>query len=112
MDVEEVILDLLGRLPTDPGVWHLLSQKYRMDLFCGLFLEASNRGFSLSAGTCRALADRGLEIGFDILRDQVVDHAPTVARARRGRATERNAAPVRNAGPGRRPRPQERRERP
>jgi hypothetical protein len=76
MDVEEAILALLGRLQVDPGVWHLLGHRYQIDLFCGLFLETTNRGFSLSAETCRALADRGLEIGFDIYCPGVTPLAP------------------------------------
>ena len=65
-DVDEVIIALVKRLPTDMTIWRDLTRTYRVDLFCALFMEARNRGFGLSAETCKVLADRNLEIGFDI----------------------------------------------
>ena len=65
-DVEEVVLHLLGRLPSDRAVWQSLGDRFDIDLFCGLFMESNNRGFSLSPSVCRELAERGIEIGFDI----------------------------------------------
>jgi hypothetical protein len=47
-------------------IWRHLTMTYKVDPFCGLFMEAENRGFALSAATCKELADRNLEIGFDI----------------------------------------------
>ena len=42
--------------------------QYRVDLFCGVFLNEGswNRGFSLSPKVLKELAERNLEIGFDI----------------------------------------------
>jgi hypothetical protein len=64
--VEEVVTALLKKLPDDLGIWHSLHESYEVDLFCGLFMEAANRGFVLSPETCKRLVERGLEIGFDI----------------------------------------------
>jgi hypothetical protein len=68
-DVEDGIKTLLGRMPDDPEVWATLTSTYSVDLFCGLFLAAHNRGFELSEGLSRMLSDRRLQIGFDIYFD-------------------------------------------
>lgn len=57
---------ILSRLTTDLGIWKQLTSQYKIDLFCGLFLERPNRGVTLGPDTMRQLADRGIEIGFDI----------------------------------------------
>jgi len=64
--VQGVIRTLFARLPQNPKLWATLSQKWKIDLFCGLFLETENRGFELSSELCRDLAQRGISIGFDI----------------------------------------------
>jgi hypothetical protein len=68
-DVEDGIKMLLERLPSDPELWASLTRLYQADVFCGLFLETSNRGFGLSAEVSRLLADRYLDIGFDVYFD-------------------------------------------
>lgn len=67
---------LLARLPSDSGVWVSLTSIFAVDVFCGLFLASSNRGFGISAEVSRLLSDRNLEIGFDVYLDlpsQVAD---------------------------------------
>jgi hypothetical protein len=66
LDLEEQILKLLSCVIRDPEVWSQLTQKYKVDLFCGLFLDDLNRGFSLSPEVLKELAERNLELGFDI----------------------------------------------
>jgi hypothetical protein len=68
-DVEDGIRMLLERLTPDLSVWDRLNEVCDMDLFCGLFLEAENRGFGLSAAACRLLADRHVSVGFDVYFD-------------------------------------------
>jgi hypothetical protein len=65
-DVEDGIKALLERLPADPALWASLTSMYKVDIFCGLFLEADNRGFAVSAETSKLLSDRHLDIGFDV----------------------------------------------
>jgi hypothetical protein len=60
------IVALLDRVTENPEVWKSLVSQFKVDIFCGVFLDAMNRGFPLSAKTISALAERGLEIGFDI----------------------------------------------
>lgn len=65
--IEKHIFCLLTRLNKNLEVWEELSQKYSVDLFCGLFLdEAFNRGFSLSPEVSQAVAERKIILDFDI----------------------------------------------
>ncbi len=68
-DVEEGIKLLLLRFPADLKLWEELTTDFKADVFCGIFLDGPNRGFAISAATSRLLADRNLEIGFDIYGD-------------------------------------------
>ncbi len=65
-ELEAAIVSLLSRLPSDLSVWSRLSAKYEIDLFCGLFLEAPNRGLTLSPDLLKRLGERGIELGLDI----------------------------------------------
>lgn len=60
------VQELLSKTSQDLSVWQKLSARYRIDLFCGLFMAEWNEGLSLSPRTLAALAKRGIEIGFDI----------------------------------------------
>jgi hypothetical protein len=62
----EQVMNLLGRVSDDPAVWETLTKKYKAEVFCGLFLDAENRECWLSADALRHLAERGVDIGFDI----------------------------------------------
>jgi hypothetical protein len=57
---------IFSRLTKDLDVWKLLSLRYRLDLFSGLFLKEENRGISLSPKSLKEIADRNVSIGFDI----------------------------------------------
>ena len=65
-DLDGQVKWILSRVTSDLSVWRELTSKFSVDLFCGLFLERSNRGVGLSADTMRQLAERGIQIGFDI----------------------------------------------
>ncbi|WP_183960538.1 DUF4279 domain-containing protein [Chiayiivirga flava] len=65
-DLDHQVHEVLSALSSDMAVWSTLNQKYQIDLFCGLFMEGSNEGCSLSVATMSALAARGIEVGFDI----------------------------------------------
>ena len=74
--LDDQVHEVLSGLSTDMAVWSTLNQKYRVDLFCGLFMEETNEGFSLSVATMSALAARGIEIGLDIYApDRPIDPA-------------------------------------
>ncbi len=69
IDLEEGLKILLGKLPSDAKLWRSLTTKYDVDVFCGLFLETSNRGFELSAKASKMLSHRHLTLGFDVYFD-------------------------------------------
>jgi hypothetical protein len=64
--VEDQIVILLAKLTNDLTVWRGLAGRFKIELFCGLFLNASNRGFDLRPELMRQLVERGITIGFDI----------------------------------------------
>lgn len=69
-DIEDAVRMLFARLPSDPEVWASLTKAYKVDVFCGLFLASTNRGFSISPEISKLLSDRHVEIGFDVYFDQ------------------------------------------
>jgi hypothetical protein len=65
-NLDTQIAEIFGKLTSDLDVWKTLLSRYSIDLFCGLFMEESNEGFSLSAESMKILGLRGIEIGFDL----------------------------------------------
>ena len=64
--LEAAVAGLLDILTPDLARWRDLTSRFTVDVFCGVFLRESNRGFELSPALARALADRHLTIGIDI----------------------------------------------
>lgn len=67
---------ILRRLTKDLDIWKTITEKYAVDIFTGLFLEAMNRGILLIPNTMQKLSSRGIELGFDIYSFEP-DHAET-----------------------------------
>ncbi len=65
-DLDSQIIWILERVTDDLSIWKQIVEGYRVDLFCALYLERSNRGVSLSPKTMAELGARGIELGFDI----------------------------------------------
>ena len=65
-DLDGQIREILGQLTEDLDVWKSIGSRYKMDLFCGLFMECSNEGMELSPESLLALGSRGIKIGLDI----------------------------------------------
>ncbi len=61
-DLDGQIVEILSRLNSDPEVWKALAAKFRIDIFCGLFMGESSEGFSISPATLMALGSRGIEL--------------------------------------------------
>ncbi|MDB6100566.1 MAG: hypothetical protein JWO52_565 [Gammaproteobacteria bacterium] len=57
-DLEGQIDELLSKLTADLSVWDAISDKYKLDLFCGLFLGGSDEGLSISPESQAALGLR------------------------------------------------------
>ena len=60
------IHELFEQVTDDLNVWERISEQYSADLFVGLFMVNSNEGLTLSVNTMKMIAQRKLEIGFDI----------------------------------------------
>ena len=65
-DINGQITEILNPLSLDIGIWRGITDRYRADLFCGLFMGSSNDGLCISAESLLALGSRGIEIDFDI----------------------------------------------
>ncbi|KRA75969.1 hypothetical protein ASD78_08420 [Lysobacter sp. Root667] len=65
-DLDAQVAELLAQLTPDLAVWHELSQRYRIDLFCGWFMGETNEGVAISCRTLLALGERGIELGIDL----------------------------------------------
>ena len=76
-DLNSQIPEILGQLTQDLGIWRALASRYRIDFFCGLFMEDSNEGVSLVPATLRAVAERGIEIGLDVYAPEESDGETT-----------------------------------
>jgi hypothetical protein len=68
-DVDDAIRMLLAGLTSDLAIWAELTRTFSADVFCGVFMAASNRGFGISVETSKMLSDRSLDVGFDLYFD-------------------------------------------
>ena len=66
MDIEDHISILLSRATSDLAIWRRITDAFRVDLFCALFLNAANRGIELSPLVLAQVAERRITVGFDI----------------------------------------------
>ncbi|MFO1449900.1 MAG: DUF4279 domain-containing protein [Opitutaceae bacterium] len=57
---------ILERLTADLEQWKAVNAAYRIDVFCGLFLEQTKRGLGLLPKTLADLGAREIEVVFDI----------------------------------------------
>jgi Domain of unknown function (DUF4279) len=77
IDLEEKIDRLLDKLPSDLEIWHGLTRKFQVDLFCGLWMKRWNRCIDFKATTLQRMAKRGLSIGLDIYVDYDLEEVST-----------------------------------
>jgi Domain of unknown function (DUF4279) len=57
-DVNGQVIEILGKLTDDLGVWKSLSQRFDIDLYCGWFMRESNEALEISLATLAALDAR------------------------------------------------------
>lgn len=57
---------LLDQLPAPGPVWDELATRYRLEVFCALYLQAWNRGFVLEPEQLARMAERRLVLGVDV----------------------------------------------
>lgn len=66
-DLEAQINYILDQINPDLNVWReQILARFEVNFFCGLFMKSGNDGFELQPATMRRLAERELEIGFDV----------------------------------------------
>lgn len=65
-DLDGQVHQVLRRLTQEIAVWHLLSRRYRVDLFCGWFMGTANEGVVVAPETLRALGARNITLSIDI----------------------------------------------
>ena len=65
--VEKKIELLFGKLTDNLESWQEATKNLDLaDVFCGLFIDNWNEGFTLSPATLRKISERNLEIDFDV----------------------------------------------
>jgi hypothetical protein len=69
-DLNGQIAELLAQLTCDLGVWRGLAARFRVDIFCGLFLNEGNEGIDLTPATLASLGERGILLDLDIYANQ------------------------------------------
>ncbi len=77
-DLDSQIEWIFSQLTSDSNVWNQLNEQHKVDLFSGLFLEAGNRGLSLSSESMKLIGERGINLGFDIYLDEEKKAEPAV----------------------------------
>jgi Domain of unknown function (DUF4279) len=65
-DLAAQVEEIMEKLTEDMSIWHDLSTRYKVDLFCGWFMNQTNEGVDLPSKTLAALASRGIALAIDI----------------------------------------------
>ena len=73
-DIDGQIREIFSQIDADVTVWQSLTKKYRVNLFCGLFMSETNDGLGISPQSLAVLAERGIELWFDIYAPTDDDH--------------------------------------
>lgn len=68
-NLEAQIAEILSQLTSDLVVWERLSQSYKVDLFCGLFMGHWNDGLSIFPSTMLALGQRKIALSLDVYNE-------------------------------------------
>ena len=68
-DMNSQIHEILSRMTSDFSAWQSITKRFRVDLFCGLWLSGSESGMTLSPKSLAALGERGIELGICIYGD-------------------------------------------
>jgi len=68
-DLDSQISEILAKTTQDLNVWKSLSDRFEIDLFCGVFADNKIVDFSILPESMTALGERGIEIVFDVYCD-------------------------------------------
>lgn len=76
-DMNGQIREILSRITSDLSVWHSITKRFRVDLFCGLWMDGSDCGLTLSPESLAALGERGIELAMCIYGQNDAEHKTT-----------------------------------
>ena len=65
-NVDGQIEEILGKLTGKMEVWQTLFRRFRLDLFCGVFMGGENEGPSIAPTSLLSLGQRGIQLGMDV----------------------------------------------
>ena len=65
-NLDAQIQQIFASLTSDISVWSDLSSRFRIDIFCGLFMDAGNEGLEICPGTLQAMGQRGVTMSLDV----------------------------------------------
>jgi len=65
-DLDAQVSEILDQLTDNLDAWQELSDNYRIDLYCGVFLGGSMEGLRLSAESLLKLGERNILLDMDI----------------------------------------------
>jgi hypothetical protein len=82
-DMNGQIREILSQMTDDLAVWQGITKRYRVDLFCGLFLSDYYGGVTLSPESLAALGERGIKMGLCIYAEgrEVLPNDPCPCRS-------------------------------
>ncbi|MBD2447943.1 DUF4279 domain-containing protein [Nostoc sp. FACHB-152] len=63
---DELIIDLLSRVPTNSRLWQELSAIYDVQVRIGIHMKGWNKGFNLQGQTVQRISELGASMVFDI----------------------------------------------
>ena len=70
VSLDSQVAELFSRVKKDVAIWAGLSQGYRIDLCCGIFMDQTSEDIEISADTMKLLSERGIKL-------EVCIYAPT-----------------------------------
>jgi hypothetical protein len=65
-DFDSQVSSLLDQLTKDMSIWQELGSKFKVDLFCGWFMNEGNEGEGIAPATLLALGSRQISLSLDI----------------------------------------------
>ena len=65
-DFNGQVSELLDQMSDDLAIWHNLADRFRVDLFCGWFMQERNEGIDIEPRTLSMLGTRHIVLALDI----------------------------------------------
>ncbi len=65
-DLDYQVSEILDQLTNNLNAWQELADNYKIDLFCGIFMESDMEGISLSPESLQKLGERNILLDLDI----------------------------------------------